>query len=95
MGWANAPQECTAMLQDKRKHVRQPRNQTAKFQTGAGSPWRDCRVTEVSSEGVRLHTSSGQVPDRFTLLLADEGAEQRKCKVIWRSGDEVGAEFMS
>ena len=44
---------------------------------------------------MRLQASSGQVPDRFTLLLADEGAEQRKCKVIWRSGDEVGAEFMS
>lgn len=83
------------MLQEKRKHVRQPGNQDAKFQTGAGLPWQDCRVTEISSEGVRLHASSGQVPDRFTLMLADEDAEQRKCKVIWRSGDEVGAEFMS
>jgi hypothetical protein len=82
------------MLQEKRKHVRQPRNQTAKFQTAAGAPWQDCRVTEVSNEGVRLRASGGQVPDRFTLLLADEGAEQRKCKVIWRSGHEVGAEFM-
>jgi hypothetical protein len=82
------------MLQEKRKHVRQPQNQAAKFQTGAGSSWRDCLVTEISGRGVRLHASTGQVPDRFTLLLAGSGAEQRECKVILRHDDEVGAEFV-
>ena len=42
--------------------------------------------------GVRLHTEVAQVPDEFVLLLADD-AGRRECRVVWRLGFEIGAEF--
>jgi hypothetical protein len=29
------------------------------------------------------------------MVLTDSGAIQRRCKVIWRLGDEVGVEFLA
>jgi hypothetical protein len=29
------------------------------------------------------------------MVLTDSGAIQRRCKVIWRLGDEVGVEFLT
>jgi hypothetical protein len=53
-------------------------------------------VTNVSDGGVRLHIEGAEVPDQFVLLLSGEGrnVRPRDCRVIWRLGFEVGAEFV-
>jgi hypothetical protein len=44
---------------------------------------------------VRLHVEGVVVPDRFVLLLSDGdvSARLRDCKVVWRLGYELGAQF--
>ena len=61
-----------------------------------GSPPRNCLVMNISDGGVRLYVEGAQVPERFVLLLSDgDGHPQpRDCKVAWRLGFELGAEFL-
>jgi hypothetical protein len=79
------------MLQENRKGVRQSLDRTAKFQAQGKTRPRDCQIIEISDAGVRLHAASGRVTNRFTLILS---GGHRECRVIWRAGNEVGAEFV-
>jgi hypothetical protein len=57
-----------------------------------GSLPRDCWISDISDGGVRLHAEGVEVPDEFTLMLAGR-KERRECRVAWRLGHEIGAEF--
>jgi hypothetical protein len=63
-----------------------------KILTGAGSLPRDCWISDVSDGGARLH-SEGAVPDEFVLILP-RATVRRECRVVWRLGHEIGAEFV-
>jgi len=52
---------------------------------------RECTIRDISSTGVRLVVPGGLASDQFTLF--DEGAIERRCLVIWRLGELVGARF--
>ena len=64
---------------------------------GADTAPRDCLILGISDGGVRLYVVGFDVPDEFVLLLSgDDGIEeQNKFKVVWRQGNEVGAELVS
>jgi hypothetical protein len=47
----------------------------------------------VSDTGARLLVSDPDVPDQFTLYFATERRERCTCRVVWRLGYEIGAEF--
>ena len=64
----------------------------AKILPGTGSLPRDCWISDVSDGGVRLH-SEMDVPDDFILILPGHQGGRRECKVVWRLGHEIGAEF--
>jgi hypothetical protein len=57
-----------------------------------GALARDCLVADISDGGVRLFAEGVEVPEEFDLLL--EGVGGRKCRIVWRLGDEIGAEFV-
>jgi len=57
--------------------------------TGAG---RDCLVTNLSDDGVRLYSEVPDVPAEFTLVMAD-AHPPRRCRLTWRLGFEFGAKF--
>ena len=65
----------------------------AKILLGAGSLPRDCWVSNISDGGVRLHAEGIDVPDEFTLVLTGNGG-RRDCRVAWRLGHEIGAQFV-
>jgi hypothetical protein len=64
-----------------------------KIQLGSGSLLRDCWVSDLSDGGVRLHAEM-DVPDEFILVLPGRNGARRECRVVWRLGHEVGAEFV-
>ena len=64
----------------------------AQIQFGAGSLPRDCWISDISDGGVRMH-SEFEVPAEFTLLLANRTLK-RECRVAWRLGHEIGAQFV-
>ena len=52
---------------------------------------RDCMIRDISDTGVRLVVPSGLASDQFTLF--DRNVVERRCVVIWRIGELVGARF--
>ena len=82
-----------AAPEERRRSERHTARGLAKIQTGAGSLPRDCWISDISDGGVRLHSERTDVPDEFTLLLPGVGG-RRECRVVWRLGNELGAEFI-
>jgi hypothetical protein len=81
------------MKTDRRKSPRRAISRRAKIEIAGGS--RDCLVTDMSDGGVRIFAEGGNVPDRFVLWFSDgdDSTRPRACRVIWRLGPELGAEF--
>jgi len=82
-----------AKPQERRRNERLAVRGLAKIQIGTGSLPRDCWVSDISDGGVRLH-SEIDVPDEFILILPGHQGGRRDCKVVWRLGHEIGAEFI-
>src|SRR3989442_15410775 len=82
-----------AKSEDRRRSERHTARGLAKIQTGAGSLPRDCWISDISDGGGRLHSERMDVPDEFTLLLPGVNG-RRECRVVWRLGHEIGAEFI-
>ena len=85
------------MLRFKRKEQPKDRRRSERHlvrgpaQLLFGSLPRDCWISDISDGGVRLHAEGIEVPDDFTLLL--NRTQRRDCRVVWRLGHEIGAEF--
>jgi hypothetical protein len=86
------------MLRFKRKERAEDRRRSERHlvrgpaQLLFGSLPRDCWISDISDGGVRLHAEGVDVPDEFTLLVPPR-RERRECRVVWRLGHEIGAEF--
>ena len=79
-------------LAEKRSHSRHPtpiRGQIHYLDMAA-----DCSVHNLSLTGacLRVEGSVESIPNRFALLIKGEGSYE-KCRVIWRSADDIGVKF--
>ena len=80
----------------RRREARQRYYRPAKIKLAAGARACDCSVVDISDGGVRLNVEGLNVPDEFLLLISNKGnVEERAYKVIWRFGNELGAQFVS
>ena len=53
-----------------------------------------CTLVDISETGARLLTKEGnELPDEFTVAFTPNGTPRRKCRVVWRSDEEVGVAF--
>jgi hypothetical protein len=43
--------------------------------------------------GVRIHVEHAEVPEEFVIIISGVPNGRRECRVIWRPGFEIGAEF--
>jgi hypothetical protein len=83
-------------LDERRRSPRHRLGKLATIKLGVGIAPRYCLVTNISAEGVRIHVNGFEVIDEFVLLLhGDEAAQDGTYKVVWRSGQDVGAKFIS
>jgi hypothetical protein len=56
-----------------------------------------CQLRDVSDTGAKLALDASQlakVPAEFFLVLAKQAKVHRRCRVVWRSADEVGVRFL-
>jgi hypothetical protein len=83
-----------ATPENRRRSERLSLRGLAKIQFGTGSLPRDCWISDVSDGGVRLHAEGVAVPDEFILMLPGPAGGRRDCRVVWRLGHELGAEFV-
>ena len=83
-------------LEERRQSARRRLGKLATIKLGVGIEPRYCLVTNVSAEGVRLQLNGIDVVDEFVLLFHGNGpAQDGTYKVVWRSGQDVGAKFIS
>ena len=79
--------------ENRRRSERLAMRGLAKILTGTGALPRDCWISDISDGGVRLHAEI-DVPDEFILMLPGAHGGRRECRVAWRLGHELGAEFV-
>ena len=82
------------MIKERRRTQRYRISGVAKFQAHAGALPRDCWVSDLSDGGVRIHSEHMELPEQFLLLFPNAGPRPRECRVVWRLGCEIGAEFI-
>lgn len=57
------------------------------------APAVDCIIRNLSETGALLVVNSAGIPDEFALVIKPEMLK-RKCRVVWRSVDRIGASFV-
>jgi hypothetical protein len=83
------------MRGDKRKARRHRLRRDAWVILDAGQRC-ECEITNISDRGAHISIAdSDALPDSFVLLLAENGATRRRCRVIWRKPRETGIKFDS
>jgi len=81
------------MRGDKRKARRHRLRRDAWVMLDAGQRC-ECVITNISDRGAHISIAgSDALPDSFVLLLAENGATRRRCRVIWRKPREIGIKF--
>jgi hypothetical protein len=80
------------MMLNRRRSERHMCRRLAKIQFGTGSLPRDCTITDISDGGVKVIAEYLDVPTEFTIILST--GLPRQCRLAWRIGCELGAEFI-
>jgi len=78
---------------EKRKTRRRPMRHTAWVAFGPGE-MHSCRLSDISQAGARIDVEENvTLPDQFMLLLSNNGAARRACRVVWRNERQIGVKF--
>ena len=80
------------MLMNRRSSERRPCRRVAKIQFGTGSLPRDCTITDVSKGGLKVIAEYVDIPTEFTIIFST--GDPRQCRLAWRIGCELGAQFI-
>ncbi len=88
-----AARQRVAMNQEKRKGPRRPLRYTAWISLPS-EKLHGCVINDISDFGAKLDVENAEgVPEKFLLLLSARGTPKRKCRVVWRDGEQIGVEF--
>jgi hypothetical protein len=80
---------------EQRRSTREQVNFPAWIELGLRSQRRDCTVLDVSEGGARIALSSKEAPSKeFWLVLSKDGTRRRRCRLIWRTGDQIGVGYL-
>jgi predicted phosphoribosyltransferase len=80
------------MLANRRTSERRLCRRVAKIQFGTSSLPRDCVITDISDGGVKVIAEYLDIPSEFTIILST--GSPRQCRLAWRIGCELGAQFI-
>src|SRR5262249_31324139 len=83
------------LRKNSRKKTRETAGTKVWIRFDDGFSVRACRLVDLSATGVRIVVDAPHdVADRFSLLLSRGAVPGRRCRVKWRQGSEIGAEFV-
>ena len=83
-------------LIEQRQAPRQRADSPAWVDAGDGSQARNCTLWDMSEAGVRITIDRPvDVPAEFWLMLPGGATMRRRCKVIWRSDQQIGARYVT
>jgi PilZ domain len=78
-----------------RRHGRVAFNRPGFLVLEPDGPWIECFIVDVSEGGACINVGALAVPETFVLLLSLNGEVRRLCQLVWRSGELLGARFLS
>ncbi len=91
MSLSSATKRVVEQRQSPRQRVQSP----ARIDVGDGRQMRDCMLWDVSEAGVRITIDApAEVPAEFSLLLSNDDSDRRRCQIIWRSDQQIGARYL-
>jgi hypothetical protein len=77
---------------ERRKSPREPMHQIVRLTFDDDSPWVRGMLNNLSAGGACVSISTAKmVAGEFTLILPPN--TPRRCRLVWRSGKEIGVEF--
>jgi hypothetical protein len=80
----------------QRQAPRQRENRRVWIDAGPGVRPQECALWDISEDGVRITVDAPHgVPFEFFLVLSKDGKVRRRCRVVWRSDEQIGARFIS
>ena len=92
---AMRPTSGLAMFNGARKSTRRKMGSQAWIRAEDEFSVRKCVISDISPTGVRLFVDPSQITlKRFRLMMSRNAAQGCPCRVKWRRGFEVGAEFL-
>jgi hypothetical protein len=81
---------------EKRQSPRHRVDFPAWIDLGDGAQARTCRLWDVSDAGARITVDQpNDVPAEFSLIISLDGTLRRRCRVIWRSDEQIGACYVT
>jgi hypothetical protein len=81
---------------ERRKHRRHVVIDTAWVRLADGEPPSVCVLWDMSESGARLTVADpAAIRDECVLMLNRADVAGTRCRVVWRSKDQVGLEFLS
>jgi len=79
---------------EQRRSLREDVRFPAWIDIGNGAALRDCTVLDVSDDGARIAIAApSELPRQFYLVLSKNGT-RRRCRLVWRSAQEVGLAYL-
>jgi len=81
---------------ERRKHPREDVDHACWLRTDNSTHLAPARISNFSKGGARIsYVAHIQIPDKFDLLMTEDGKVGRRCRVAWRSDKEFGVEFVA
>lgn len=82
-------------VDDLRKTPRDTVQRPGWIALGKGTKLLECTVWDESESGARLVIQgAGHAPDEFYLYLSLDFMSRRRCRVAWRSEQQIGVEYV-
>jgi PilZ domain len=83
------------MSNERRRNFRVEWNSPATIHDLERDLVRPCILSNFSNTGARITgVRADTIPDEFVLRITGGRGRTRKCRVLWRSGDTLGVEFI-
>ena len=90
-----APDSSTEAELGLRKEPRMRANRAGWIALKKGAQLQGCFVWDESDGGAKLTVDNpAELPDTFYLYFSTHFGSRRHCRVAWRSGNQVGVEFL-
>ena len=81
-------------MSNRRKFVRRAIGYGATIFPLDGSWSLKCRIVDISQSGAKIGLDQPtELPREFLLMLSERGGPRRRCRVKWKTNDQVGVEF--
>src|SRR5262245_20462773 len=80
---------------EQRSSIRRSTNIRAWIEFDDDTPPLSCTVVDISEGGARIEVASPhRLPEEFSLIITEDAAHVRRCRIIWRADNEIGISYL-